>query len=491
MKFTKNTVDKIVFLTFLICVFAEISLFVFAPKQAYMQGLLESWYARNGLLFYKDIVNAYPPFLKFLMYLFHFVAGYSLIPSALLSPILSIGALALLYIQSRKWLTGIVQIVPIVFFEIWNNYLGGNMFSTTSFLGLLLFIAFLLWINWWQKPTRVKSALLGLMFSFSVMTLQILVPFITTLGLSILFRSMKARKVNYFLIFCLWFIVPWLVLFAWVLQNNILSEFMYWNFFYYFGGYPYSSLGRDLIPLLVFFSIHSPFVIFLFTANKDKKNILLNAFTIISITVLLLTFWLAVFHPMRFQISLPIISFLFGMALEKYAQIRRNRLFSFIVGGVIGFNLLIFAMFVWPKHTNSFSVKNVDRLISEVYPGDPMYDSVEWAKVNIPEGSRIFVWADTYFYLAAKRLPANPRNTLGVEPILFYPVAEFKKEIIAHPPDYWVIDERLFVYYSSWKADDAAGAIKDFLKCQKLLKKFDYWAIYQKNEANPSCILPQ
>lgn len=480
-------IDKILWLVLGACIASEILVFVFTPKFAYMQGLLESWYAKNGLIFYRDMANAYLPFLKFLMHWYHIIFGFTVISSVLLAPVTSIGLLILIFVTSRKILGGWYGMIPLIFFEIWNNYLGGNQFSTTLFLGLLLYVTFIVWLHWWRFPNRVSAMAFGLLSGFSVLTLQIVAPFIVALCFFAFLRSIKIGKVNHFLLISVGVLTPFALVLDWALRHNILDSFLYWNFFYYFGGYPYLSLGKDLSSVIVFLAVHSPLLV-LFLALQERKGDFPKYEVIISALILMACFWFAVFHPMRFQISLPIMALILGIGAKNLLSRKRSFVSNFVIGLVVGINLLAVTYYLIPHYQAVFSFRNTGRIVSEVYPGDPMYDTVGWVKRNTSESSKIFVLGDTYFYLASGRLPANYRSALGVEPIIFYPLSKFQKEIDSSPPDYWVIDERLFLTYSNWGQDQVSKVIKNFLSCRRLIEKFDYWAIYGESLQTSSCV---
>ncbi len=439
-----------------------------------MQGLLESWYASQGLIFYRDATNAYLPFLKFVMWTFHSLFGYSLVLSAVLSPLLSTTISMLLYYLNRR-AQGIYRVVPVIFFALWNSYLGGNMFSVTSFLGLMLLITYVLWDRCWNKPNVITSFMFGVFCSISVLTLQIVAPFISFLGVTFAVRAMKRNR-KQLLPFFVGGITPVTMVLLWAYSAGILTEFFYWNFWYYFGGYPYASLGKDVSTIAVFIAVHVPLVLY----ALSKRHVLGT----ISLVVLMSTFWFAVFHPMRFQISLPIIALIYGKGLENRGS---GNFKNYIAGGMIALSGLVFVLYAAPHYNIALSVKNTNRLVSEVYKGDPMYDAVAWVKENTPSDAKIFVLADTYFYLASKRLPVNPRSALGVEPIFFYPITAFTQEIHSRPPDYWAIDERLFISYSNWGSDDVTAAMKGFLQCQTVTATFDYWKIYKTTDLSFSC----
>lgn len=464
MKFTR--------IVFLLCAVWDIFFYYFAPKQAYMQGLLESWYMANGLAPYKDFVNAYPPFLKGVMYIFHSIFGYGLWTSSALSLLFTLLVLSILYVFVTRKIRGRLQFIPLVFFTLWNSYLGGNLFSATSFLGLLLLLSYLSWERCIRSASKARAVTTGILFSASVLTIQIVAPFFAVLTIGFITLCAK-RRWKYVSFFFLGGAIPVLLTILWVYAQNIVPEFLYWNVAYYFGGYPYSALHKELSAVLAFVAIHVPVMLYSIARGIDRKH---KAWTITAVAALLLSFWNAVFHPMRFQVSLPLMSALLGLGIDRYPFKTKK---SLLVGMVIGINVVCFILYIAPNFHASISTKNTHRLISEVYPNDPMYDTVEWTKTHTAASSRVFVLGDAYFYLAAKRLPANHRNALGVEPIVFHPLSTFQNEIKSAQPDYWMIDERLFLTYSNWSQDVVSATIKDFLSCQKIVAQFEYWTLYE------------
>lgn len=484
---SEKKIERLVLSVLFLSIIWEIIVFIFAPKQAYVLGLLESWYFKNGLLFYKDMANAYTPLLNFIMYAYHELFGYGLNQTILLAPIVSIANLVILYLVGRKWLSGLSRIAPLIFYEIWAGYLGANSFTTTSFLGILILISFIYWLGWLKKPQKTLSFVLGLLFSFSVLTIQIVAPFIAVLSLAVLVKSIKLKKIIYFIYLCLGIIIPVGILFYWVWANNIVNEFLYWNILYYFDGYPYSGLTKDVSMVAAFVAIHSTILVYSLGAPRDEDRIQ-YVYTILSILVIALTFWFSVFHPFRFQISLPLMSLILGMGIERYLSGKRSKLKNFILGVALGATVLCSILYIIPRYFISLSFKNVGRIISEVYPGDLMFDTVEWVKSNTPINSKIFLLGDTYFYFVAKRLPANYRNALGNEQMLFFPLNKLQEELMANRPDYWVIDERLYLTYSNWNKNNLSVTIKKFLSCQTEIKKFDYWIVAKLNSSTEACV---
>ena len=106
---------SLIFIIFLGIVW-EIYVFIRFPKQAWVEGLLEAWYAYKGLVFYKDFTTTYLPFLHLTMMPFHVIFGFTQTPTLVLSPIVSIMTFLTIIIFSWRFLSGWYKYIPPLFF---------------------------------------------------------------------------------------------------------------------------------------------------------------------------------------------------------------------------------------------------------------------------------------------------------------------------------------------------------------------------------------
>lgn len=466
-------------IAFLIAVLWELFIFIKLPKQAFIQGLLESWLVSQGLIFYKDFGGQYLPFLRLLMVPLHNIFGFNQYTTIVLAPITSITILLILFKACEKWLTGWFKLIPIIFFTVWHTFLSNNHFVATSFLGASVLISVILWLLWWEKQTRIKSFLIGLLSAFSVFTLQIVLPFYVILNLSFLLklRDQGIRKVcSHFLMSFLGFLIPTLIIVLWSLSKGALYDLYTATIKYHFTNYPYSSLGRGTENILIFLSIHLPIILFFITNFKNLRNLSL-AFLAISLP---LTFWFAIFHPLRFEISLPSFALLFGVAVQdifrneslKFRKI--SYLLLFLILAVNFFTIAKYRLISYKEKL--FETVYSHQIISKIYPDDPMYDAVNWIRINSNSQDKIFVLGDALFYVESGRLPAN-RRAVASEPFVYVPFEEFKAELEDRWPSYWVVDERLWKRFDDFGYKELARSFQELIKKDPVVARFDYWTI--------------
>ena len=472
-----NRKNRLKFLLFLAIAW-ELFIFVRLPKQAFMQGLLESWFVNHGLMFYKDFGGQYLPFLRLLMVPLHQIFGYNQFTTIFLAPITSIAILCVLYYASKKYINGWFSLIPIIFFSIWHTFLSNNHFEATLFLGLVVLISLILWLSWWDRPTYKKSFAIGLLSAFGVFTLQIVLPFYALLNLSFLLRfGQRVKKSSrYLLISFLGFLIPALAIIFWFWVKGALNDLYIGAILYHFTNYPYSKLGRGVEDIFIYLSIHIPLFLFLFSKAKVIKKL---AFFSILIS-LPLTFWFAIFHPLRFEISLPVFALIFGMAVQDIYQYKSLKFFR--IGIVLLSFILLVNIFTSSKYrllsyeNKLFEANYSHQIISKVYPDDPMYSAIEWMKVNSQGDDKIFVLGDALFYIESARLPSSKR-AVALDPALYYPFEESRNEINSSWPEYWVIDERQWARIEAFGYRESSNKLQALAEQDPVVAEFDYWTI--------------
>ncbi len=456
---------------FLLAVAWEVFIFVRLPKQAFMQGLLESWLVSKGLIFYKDFFGAYLPFLRLSMIPLHAVFGYTQYTTIALAPITSVVVLYILFLASRKWLNGWFSLIPIIFFSVWHTFLSNNHFLATSFLGLTVLVSMVCWLSWWDKPTRTKSFFIGLFTAFSIYTLQIVLPFYAILNLSMVFKSKRHVIISF-----IGFIIPTLIIIVWFLSKGALDDLYIWTIKYHFTNYPFANLGREIENVLIYLSIHLPIFLLLFTGFKNSKKLLL----LFSLICLPLAFWFAIFHPVRFEISLPALALIFGIAAQSILENRSKKLRKWGIRFL--FLILLINFYTISKYklesyrVKLFETKYKYEILSEVYPDDPMHPAIEWMKTNSGPKDKVFALADALFYVETDRLPAN-RRAVASEPFVYVPFEDFKKEIETSWPDFWAIDERQWKRMDDYGYQDLRKNFQELVTKDPIVAQFDYWTI--------------
>lgn len=469
---------KWLIVVFLLSIAWELFIFIRLPKQAFIQGLLESWFVSKGLFFYKDFIGQYMPLLRMLMVPLHAIFGYNQTTTIVLAPITSITTLLILFYTSNKFLSGVFKIIPIIFFSIWHTFLQNNHFLASSFLGVIVLVSMILWLVWWKNPTRQKSFLVGLFTAFCVYTVQITLFFGLALNLSFLIKYWRNlnKALENLLFAAIGFLVPSIIIILVYLKEGALYDLYVWTIKYHLTSYPIAVYERGIENILIYLSIHLPIVLYLFTNLKDSKKL---ALFLIGIS-LPLVFWFAMFGPTRFEISLPLFALIFGVAAQglydKTTQKYRK------LGNVLLLFILVINVFTIAKYRlidykeKIFDTAYKHQVISEVYPEDPMYDAVSWMRSNSYPNDKIYVLGDALFYILTDRLPANKR-AVASEPFVYLPFEEFRSEIEKGRPSYWVIDERLWKRFDDFGYEDLGVNFKKLIERDPVVAKFDYWTI--------------
>ncbi|MDO8503222.1 MAG: hypothetical protein Q7S60_00880 [bacterium] len=496
--------NKLLFGVFVLGILWEVFVFYRLPKQAWVEGLLEAWYTQKGLVFYRDFTNQYPPFLHMLMVVFHKVFGFTQTPSLLLAPLNSILVLVLLLWASLKRLSGWFRILPLVFFLFWDPVLSQNHFSTAAFHETVNFMAFILWFSWYKKPDRLTAFWIGLLSSASLFSMHISVGFVGFIFLSMLYRVFKNKKnFSAFVFASIAFLIPLVFIVLWFAWKNALYDLYWWNIAYYFSGrYPYASLGRGLTNTLTFgavfgsaaFILRKIYLAFKNSGGKSKDSKELDKwgllFLFLIVSSLPISIWFAIFHPVRFQIALPIFAFVFGWGIQLMSNLNKEKKFVnfLLILLVVVLNIGSFYFYMLPFYKRSFLYRQERNILSKVYKDDPMYDAVKWIRENTSEDARLFVIADPLFYLETQRLPANPRGTMN-QPFTYEPLDELSAELSRKPPDYWVIDERLVnERFLQFGYPHTTLYFDKLLACEPEVAKIEYVTIREHNRNSKLCV---
>lgn len=472
----------------------EIFAFLNFPQQAWVQGLVESWFVSKGLFFYKDFAGTYLPLLRMLMVPYHVVFGFTQEATIFLAPATAIATMLILFWASIKYLSSWYKFFPLIFFVLWNQFIGENHFTTAAFLGILVLMTVILWWEFYQNPQHIKAFFLGLLSIFCVLTLQLMASFVSVILLSTMFKIIRNRNWRRILIFYLiGFLTPSILVLAIITLNQALPDFYYWTIIYHLTSYPYDSFGKSLRDTLTFVSIHSPLVLlglggYYALFKKDYSFSLQLFFLLLAILALAVSFWFALFHPLRFQITLPAVALIFGLSLQVASKSGLNfRLLGILVAiGILWFNFKNIYGYVLPKYEEILDNPPKRQIVSWVYVDDPMYKTASWVKQNTPEDSKIFVLGDLLFYKEAERLISSPRGASNI-PMAYYQFDNFVREIKQRPPDYWVIDERNFRRFKEFGYGHLVSRFQQLLGCQEVVARFDYWTISRHTKLDSSC----
>ncbi len=481
-------------------VLLELLLFYLLPKQSWVDGLLQSWYFSQGLTIYKDSVSMYFPLLYALMVPFHKLFGFTQNPTIIISLVNSVILFTALTIFSFKNLQKWFCVFPPVIFLLWNFVLGNNQFTTPAFLNLVTFLSFACWWSWYKKPSKLQAILTGLFLSLTVFTVQIMALFVGVIFISLFLRQLASRKpLTLMVITVIAFLTPIIIIGLWLASKNALSDFYYRVFLYYFspGGYPY-TMGRSFENTLMFLTIFSPLILLIaglgLSFKKKFNDIRVDfiyqryIFSFLILVSFAVPFWFAIFHQSRFQSSLAVTSFLFGVGLKLVFDKGFRKVGNMVtIGLVIVLHLLSLKDVIIPYFQKNIAYPPSKRIMTEIYPDDPMYKAVEWIKKNTPQNAKLFATTDSLVYLKTKRLPINAYATSNL-PVVYTPFDKFKQALSTTPPDYWVIDERQWDRFHDFGYDEASEILQKILACEEVVAQIEHITIRKHKQGKNLCI---
>lgn len=504
MKKNKKFLFRFLFFVFLLGLWLLYAFYKF-PRQSWVDGLLESWFLSKGLVMYRDFTNQYFPLLFMLLVPFHKIFGFSQMPTVYLAPVTSIFTLCVLAYFSYKYIKGWVKVIPPLFFAFWDPILLENHFTTAAFHSIVNLLIFVSWYVWYDKPTRFKVVVLGFLLSISLLSMQIVILYVLVVICAVLYRTLTDKKnlgINHFLLFLTGFFIPCLFILLWLKLTGAWSGFWYWNVSYYFSGtYPFLSMGKSSRDFRMFIGIFSPLIISLFICienlfkyfqgrfNNIKSRIQIKDFWVFLISLILpATFLFAVFHPSRFYMAMSQTAFVFGISLSSIKERSNTKRYYLLtlLGLIIFLNTFTFIKDLIPIYERYFNYPRKYQMLDKIVENDPIYPAINWIKGNTPENSKLFVTESSLFYFASQRFPSSSRATMSL-PMLFRPLSSFREEIIAKPPDYWVIDERNWTRFINFGYKDVSDYIKKIVSCGKVVARFDYITIVKHAADNVSC----
>jgi len=482
--------QQILFGVLVLSIGIELLFFSRMPKQTWIEGLMHSWYMSKGLVIYRDFASQYLPSLFTLMLVLHKFTGFSQYPTIILSPVNSIISLFIIYFLSKKYLKSWYQIAPILFFTIWDVLINENHFHTNSFLGTVNLVAFAIWIEWYQKPTKVKSIFLGVVGSVAFLAQQILVVFYGIIFISAAYKVWQNKKNIWPVVYLgISFALPIVLMFLYLLINDAWTGFYFWNYDWYAKGYyTFDKIGRGKDEILLLFSVSSPFIFLILALGKSAYSKIFSKDLIIFILLLIISFpvmfWYATFHLSRLAMCLTLFSFVFGVGLQLLMQGKKRSELTFLLLIVfVILNLFTYITVAMPRHMSNWQRPLRQNILTAVRKEDSIYEAIEWIKLNTSESEKIFVLDNPIVYLETNRLPSSPRAVSNL-PFVYEPIEDFKRELVSNPPDYWLIDINQWKRFEQFGYKNTAILFGKILSCEEKVISFGDLEIYRHKDTD-------
>ncbi len=472
---------KVLIIIFVFGVLFEIVIFFRFPRFAWMEGLLNTWYTSKGLHFYRDFMAYYAPVLRLSALPLHWVFGLKQWPTVFLQLFRAEVTFFLVFYASLKFCKSWTRIVPLIFYLAWDVIVTQNQFSPNGFLELLIFISIINWLDWYKKPKKKNAFIMGLCGGLAVFSAQIILPFFVVMFSTLAFVSLKEKRSFVSLkSFSIGFSIPAVFTLSWAISQGIFNDFYFWTVKYLLFYYPKSDLGRAVDNKFIFFSLHAPLLLTLFPiirSLREKKYETFWKYSLLSsmLIILPISYWFAIFHVIRFQISLAVFAIFFGLLLEEFKK-EKGKIKTFealIIVLIVCLNIYSFWKYGAPRYQRYLLGPREKRIMTMFYPDDPAYHIAAWVRDNTPEDAKLFIIADPALYLETRRLPVNSRASLNL-PFLYEPLADLEKNLEKNPPGYWIVDERIWERFHDFGYDTATDMFKRILKDKKVVFRQEY-----------------
>ncbi len=454
--------------------------FLFLPHTVELTGTLETWFPYKGLIAYKDFAAYHFPLGRLILLPIHLLFNWDLRPDPFIALITALVSLHLIYTYSKRLNCKLALVAGISFFSVFFWY-GATaiLFFHEMLIGLLLTVATLLIFKTQEaKQINLKTTfLIGLSLSLAEFSGQIATPTaLVMLGLSVLLWRTKSNFIQAVKYCVIGFAIPLFGLLLYFYKSNALYEFYFWNIPYYF---TYNNNPRSpllSLPLTDLLAFYIPFLLMLafFCLRFKKRNFESGFLFLVSFSSIPFIFF-SIFHPHHYSFILPILALTFSKAVYLLSKYNLKKIL--FLGLVIFTFIAVFSLIPW--HYQHFKSPSLE-ITNDTYPGDHMYETVQWVKNNTPENSKILVIGDSMFYLRSNRLPAS-RPSKGM-PYSWEPFLQVKEELLASPAKYWIVDQRFVNRLGdTYNRPYMVEFIRDQLQtCYKKTFTDENWEVYQR-----------
>lgn len=432
------------------CLFLII-IFLINPHFIELTGVLETWIQYKGLTLYKDFFGLHFPLGRWVLFPFRFLFNWNFEVDPVLALIVGLLNLVVIYLFRKTFLTQLGTSVALIFFSIFFWFDGtGIIFDHEILIGLLLTILIYIYSKNFKKFNYKTVFGIGILISLIELTGQIVSLILGLLGLMFIFKikSQKTELSKNLVWFFLGIALPFILISIFFYSKSALGEFLYYNTIYYttyasftktpFWRLPLKELAAYYAPLLALIII---FLLDLIT-NINKRLFTLNfanpSLQLIGLGISTIPFILfSLFHPHHLSYALPVMALLAGLSVDKLKELSSKK--RLIIYTYLLYVIIVFTTSILPWHLNRIIWPPSLKIANDTYPGDDMYTTVLWVKNNTPFNSKIMVLGDGMFYVRSDRLPAS-RPSRAI-PYSWRPFDKIKPELLANPPDYWVIGD--------------------------------------------------
>ncbi|MDO8619143.1 MAG: hypothetical protein Q7R49_04355 [Candidatus Daviesbacteria bacterium] len=468
-------------------------IFLFNPHYIYTTGLVDQWFAVKGLTIYKQFNEFHFPFGYLTSIALRLATNWNLELDPFFGLFFGIGMLIILYKIGTKFLTPIGNIVSLLFFTLFFWYAAtGIIYYDEILIGFLVSVLLFFVLNFNLKNSKIVSKqtlfLIGIIFALTEFTGQIVT---LTLGVFFLYltRSIYQFKkplsifLSAYIPLIIGVVLIIIIFSSYFIFHNAFQDFFYYNVIYYiqYAGYEKNLLGLPKDQIVYFYSPMLIMVLIILVGLFKKKQIVqTQVFLLISSLSTIPFIIFSVYHPHHFSYALPILAITAGACIdfkEKSTLLKAISCTMILIPSCIAIIAII------PWHTSRIVFPPSMKIFNDVYPQDnnPINQISAWLKVNASSDSKILVVGSPIVYIKTNLLPAS-RPAKGM-PEGWEPLDKIKAEILATPPDYWIVDQnfikRLVVSYHK----PAMGNFveEEINKCYLRTMETHDWEIWKRN----------
>jgi len=468
----------------------HILFYLFIPRFIELPNVVETRWVYDGLISYKDFTTFHFPLGRWILIPLYLISNWNLQVGPFAGLILNLACVAIIYKFGKKFLNKESTAIAIAFFTAFSWFLGtGIMFYEEMFVGLLLLIAFYIYINTYRSNNinPLKVFCFGLLISLAELsgqigTLTLIILSLFYLALSFNKKINKAKIIKIFFSFTSGALMPLGLLALYFYKNSALQDFFEQNFLYYSvyaNTYEKVPLLKLPIPelLLFYVPLATALVFIIYLKLSDKKiNYLLVTSTVLTISTIPSIFF-SVFHFHHLSYALPLIAVFCGLLLN---ELYKNKSLIRLVKIVVILVLLGLSIKILPWYIMRSSLTPTGRIANDMQIGDTMYQTVDWIRKNTNKNATILVAGDPLFYFSSQRRPSN--KNAYVSPYNWEPLDKTFKEVNEQLPDYWIINRDYFLrLIREYKKEKMVRYIENsLLRNYSLKATFDDWEIWQR-----------
>lgn len=457
--------------------------FIFIPHTIELSATLDTWLPYKGLTIYKDFNSFHFPIGRFILIPVHLLSNWNLELDPFVGLAVGIANLFIIYQIGKKYFSETGTSIAIIFFSVFFWFFAtGIIYFHELLISLLLSLSTLLLFQLNKNLKKENLFLVGLVLSLAEASGQIASFTVASGILIVLYILVKNKEslIRNFISFGLGLIFPFIVLVLYFYTKSALWEFIYWNTLYYFT-YSTSISPISELPKREILAFYIPLIMLLivfFYKLKNRLEISQNHLVITVLSISSLPFIIySIFHLHHLNYPLGILAIAAGFSIDEIKNIKTGK-------GLIVIFTLVFLLLgiqtLFPWYIERLSHPSL-KIANDVYPEDPMYDSIEWVKQSTDKSHTLIVVGDPLFYMRANRLPASrPIKSIIVS---WEPIGEISREIKVTPPDYWIVDANTIKsLLEIYKKQDMVDFVNEELQSGYSKRvTFKNWEIWERN----------